>query len=961
MGIQFSHPWLLLLLIPFTVVMIYAYRSDYRLTRSRKRWAIGIRSVILLLLVLILSGIQTYTVLYQKEVVYVVDRSFSMPDGEELQHWMEQSSTYKEQQDLVSIVSSGLGAAVERKLSSSQMDGVHLNASLNREFSHLEAGMQLGSGMLSNKSDSRLVMITDGEENVGSMLSAGRLLQDRGIVVDILESPQPQMNDVAVEELNIPDRLYQAEAFYFEVMLRSTYESTGELRLYEDNREIGRQQVEVTPGDNRYAMKGLAQTTGLHRYRAEIFIDGDEQSANNVGYSFTRVEGPPKVLVVEGDAGTSGNITAALTASLIRYDLIAPEVLPSELAKYGAYDSIVFNNVSGNQVGGKQMELIEQAVRSYGIGFMMAGGENSFGMGGYFKTPIEKLLPVSMDLEGKREIPSMALILVIDRSGSMGGDKIELAKEAAIRTVELLRPKDTVGVVAFDSQPWWVVTPTKMTNKDEILGQIQSIQPQGGTEIYPAVREAVQQLLQIEAQRKHIILLTDGQSEGNTGYDGLIQQMTGDHMTLSSVAVGADSDTVLLQTLAEAAKGRYYFVQDATTIPAIFSREAVIMAQSYIVDKPFTPAMQDAGDWQSLFEAGAPNLNGYVATTAKSTAQTVLVSPEPDPILARWQYGSGRSVAWTSDVTGKWSKDWVSWSAFPNILTQMIKWTFPQFIASPYDIKTEVSGNQVQLQVMATEDESPPDEILAIVTGEDLKEQEVKLYQESPGQYTGELMVNQPGAFMLSLVDHHGDDHKMIAPGTGFVVPYSPEYRIGNGRANQMLRQLAELTGGRMLSWDQPEQLFAPKARPSRMLHDISYVLLVAALLLWTVDIAVRRLALPWAAMGERIAAMLRRRPAPAGEASPDAGVTRLAARKERAAAFYRSGGAKPPLGAPPTERGGAEVPSAASVPPPSVEQARQPKAEPSKEAAAANAPPQDQARSTSMDRLLAAKKRNSR
>ncbi|AOZ92183.1 VWA domain-containing protein [Paenibacillus crassostreae] len=975
MGVQFNHPWLLLLLIPLTILMVYAYKSDFRLSKGRKKWAIGIRSTILVLLVLMLSGLQTYTILYQKDVVYLVDRSLSMPNGENLVHWIEQSAEYKEKQDRTSIVSSGLGAAVERQLSTSLLEEVQLNATLKREFSNLEAGMQLSSSLLNSKGDSRIVMITDGEENVGSMLAAGRLLKDRGIAVDVLESPQPVIQDVAVEELIVPDKLYQAESFYFEVMLRSTYEGLGELRLYEDNREIGRQKVEVTPGDNRFGLKGLAKSTGLHRYRAEIYMDGDEQSANNGGYAFTRVEGPPQVLVVEGEENTSGNITGALSSGLIQYDVIAPELLPTELAKYGAYDSIVFNNVSGDQVGGRQMDLIEQAVRSYGIGFMMAGGEKSYGMGGYFKTPIEKLLPVSMELEGKREIPSLGLILVIDRSGSMSGEKIELAKEAAMRTVELLRPKDTVGVVAFDGQPWWVVTPQKMTNKEEILGQIQSIQSEGGTDIYPALSSAVQELLLVEAQRKHIILLTDGQSAGNGAYDGLIQQMKDDNMTLSSVAVGQDSDKMLLEMLANMAGGRYYFAQDATTIPAIFSREAVMMAQSYIVDKPFIPAVQDAGDWSTLLENGLPTVYGYVATTAKSTAQTVLVSPEPDPLLARWQYGSGRTVAWTSDLTGKWSQDWVSWSAFSDVLTQLIKWTFPQFTSSPYEVKTTVAGNQVQLQVDVNGDEVAPDHMIALVTGDDLEEKKVTLYQEAPGQYTGEVMVDQPGAYMLSFVNETADEDKILGQGTGLIVPYSPEYRIASGDSSQGLTTLAELTGGRMLAWDQPQELFASKARPSRMLHDLSYALLVAALLLWVADIAVRRLALPWGAFATRFtAAILRRRSAPAGEAAPAAGLKRLAARKDRTAAFYGGGSAaKPPPVASPAERGDASGRSpqeagarpasavrAVAAPQPHA-QARPAAAEPNDIAAAPISPPQPQEQSTSMDRLLAAKKRNSR
>ncbi|MGF7049843.1 uncharacterized protein YegL [Paenibacillus sp. DS2015] len=965
MGIQFSHPWLLWLLIPLTVLMVYAYKSDFRLSGSRKKWAIGIRSTILLLLVLMLSGIQTYNLVYQKEVVYLVDRSYSMADQDQLMEWIQESANHKDKEDQTSIVSTGLDSAVERQLSPAEIHEVQFDASLKREFSNLEAGLQLGGSLLSQIGDSRIVMVSDGEENVGSMLSAGRLLKDQGIAVDILEAPQPAIRDVSVEELVVPDKLYQAEAFYFEVLLRSTYEATGELRLYEDNREISRQKVEVSPGDNRYGLKGLAKTTGLHRYRAEIFMEGDDQSANNTGYAFTRVDGPPKVLIVEGKQETSNNITSALSSGLIQYEVIDPELLPTELAKYGAYDSIVFNNVSGDRVSGRQMDLIEQAVRSYGIGFMMAGGEDSFGMGGYFKTPIEKLLPVSMDLEGKREIPSLGLILVIDRSGSMSGAKIELAKEAAMRTVELLRPKDTVGVVAFDDQPWWVVEPQKASDKEAILSQIQSIQSDGGTDIYPALSSAVQKLVEVKAQRKHIILMTDGQSAGNGAYQGLVEQMKKDKITLSSVAVGQDADTVLLQSLAESSKGRYYFVQDETTIPAIFSREAVMMAQSYIVDKPFIPALQDTGEWNALFENGVPTIYGYIATTPKATAQTALVSPEPDPLLSRWQYGSGRTVAWTSDLTGKWSKEWVSWAGFSDVLTQMIKWTFPQFTASPYEIKSEVEGNQVHLEVVVNGDEVVPDSLQAVVTGEDLKERKVMLFQESPGHYTGDMTVDKPGAFMLSLVDDSGKSEKVAAPGSGLVVPYSPEYRISMGDSQQELSRLAELTGGRVLAWDHPEELFAPKARATKSLQDWSYMLLIAVLLLWVADIAVRRLALPWRAMAERLAAALRRRPARAsepGEATPAAGLTRLAARKERAAAFYGGGSAAPPT-APPRAAGGASPAAAGAKPPGEAPQARQPQARPGRaqEAAATAEPPQEQERSTSMDRLLAAKKRNSR
>ncbi|SMF74019.1 Uncharacterized protein containing a von Willebrand factor type A (vWA) domain [Paenibacillus uliginis N3/975] len=896
MGVQFSSPWFLLLLIPAGAFLYYAYKSDFRLGGFRKKLALFLRACVIILLIFVLSGLHGFTILRDKQVVYLADRSDSMGDTARLSEWIGKSMDAKGEKDGTAIVSTGLEGAVERKLSLSGEAGASLNAALEGKFTGLESGLQLAGNLFEGTADSRIVLLSDGEENVGSMAATGRLLKDRGIAVDVLPVPQREIRDAAVEELRVPDKLYQAESFYVEVMIKSTFKTAGELRIYEDNREIGREVVEVSPGENRFAVKGLAKSPGLHRYRAEIFMDGDESSANNAGFDFTRVDGPPKVLIVEGTPGTSGNITAALESGMIGTEVISPHMLPLEAAKYALYDSIIFNNVSGSNVGGKQMDMIEQAVRSFGIGFMMAGGDDSFGMGGYFKTPIEKALPVSMELEGKREIPSLGLILVIDRSGSMAGNKIELAKESAMRTVELMRSKDTVGVVAFDDSPWWVVPPQKLGDKEEVLDAISSIPSAGGTNIYPAVSSALDEMLSIKTQRRHIILMTDGQSAVQSGYDELTQTMVDNKITLSSVAVGMDSDTNLLQSLADAAKGRYYYVEDETTLPAVFSREAVLMAKSYIVDKPFVPAMQNAGDWASLFDQGVPGLYGYVATTPKASAQTVLTSPEPDPVLARWQYGSGRTVAWTSDLSGKWSKEWVSWPAFANTLTEIVKWTFPQFASSPYEVTTTAAGNQVKLQVESDSD-NPPEKLIAKVAGDEAGEQTVELIQEAPGRYTGQVNVSKPGAFLMSLEDASGGNSVQAAPGTGFVVPYSPEYRIASGSGEDGLKKLAEMTGGRVLSWDKPEEVFDREATSRKVLHDWSYSLLVAALLLWVADIAVRRLALPWAAIGARLAAPLRRRPAPAAETGRDAGLDRLAARKDRAASFYGSGGgsAKPP------------------------------------------------------------------
>lgn len=893
MGVQFDHPWILLLLPLVIAGAVYAYRKDFRLAGARKKWAVGLRTSICVLLILVLAGFHTYTLALNKEVVFVADRSASISSTIPLDEWIGEAVKSKGDHDLAGAVSFGMNTVVDKTLSEADELPGWGQREVSRDFTHIEHALSLAGSLFQGKENRRLVLITDGMENVGAVLDEAQLLKERGIAVDVLPVTSPEQKDASIEELLVPEKLYPAESFAFEVLVRSTYAGSGELRLYEDNREIGRHAVTLERGDNRYSLQGLAKEAGLHRYRAEIYIAGDEQSANNANYAFTRVTGSPKVLIVEGASGTSANLENALSAGLIDYSVISPGMLSSELPEYAAYDSIIFNNVSGEQVGGRQMELIEQAVRSYGVGFMMVGGQDSFGMGGYFKTPIEQLLPVSMELEGKREIPSLGLILVIDRSGSMDGEKLRLAKESAIRTVELLREKDTVGVLAFDDRPWWVVEPQRLDDKESVISTIHGIPSGGGTDIYPAVADATAKMLELDAQRKHIILLTDGQSAGSSGYAKLIESMVDGNITMSTVAVGGDADVQLLQSLASGAKGRYYLVEDETTLPAIFSREAAMIARTYIVDKPFVPAQVQGGDWSSWFKGGLPQIYGYVAATAKSTAQTVLASPEPDPLLARWQYGSGRTVAWTSDMTGKWSRDWVAWPSFPGLFTDMVKWTFPQFSSSAFEVETEQSGNEVRFTVRAA-NEPYPAELTGKVTGNNGEEAEVVLSQVSPGNYEGAMAVTEPGSFLLQ-VSGPEEGAEAGSMSTGFVVPYSPEYRLSaDFDPVERMEALTELTGGRWLAWDAPEAAYDFTPVSQRKLDNWDRLLLILALLLWVCDIAVRRLAVSWSRLLERLRLLAgrSRRPAADGGAVPAApqdpgGLGRLAARKSRTAAFY--------------------------------------------------------------------------
>lgn len=906
MGISVEHAALLWLLVPLAAYVVWMLRTAVRLTGSRKIAAISIRACILLLIVLVLAEVHPYRMLEQRNVVFVADRSASMNEDSRIGQWISDAWRDKDEEDAGGIVSFGEYAVVDRGLTEAALPeggAYRFRTEMKDGYTDIAKGLQLGAAMLNEQGGGRIVLLSDGSSNSGDAIRAARLLADSSIAVDVVHLASELARDAAFEELKVPSSLKQGEKFGFEISIRSTFSGEAELRVYQNDQPLSTGKIMLSAGENSFVLQSTALEPGFHRFRAEVSADGDGRPANNSAYAFSRVSGPPKVLLVEGVPGTSANLEAALASSLIGYDTIAPEELSQELAEYAAYDSIILNNVPATRISEKPMEWLGKAVSDYGIGLMMLGGDQSFGLGGYFQTPVEEALPVYMDLKGRKKLPSLGLILVIDRSGSMADGKLELAKEAAIRTVELMREEDTVGVVAFDSSPWWIVEPTKLTDRDAVIENIQGIQPEGGTEIYPALDEGYRALLELQAERKHMILLTDGQSATNNNYSVITDAMNDNLMTLSTVAVGDGADQMLLKRLADDANGRYYFTKDQSTLPAIFSRETVLMSRTYVVDGEFVPAIGDAGDWAEMWRNGVQPLQAYIAATPKELAEVALWSPDGDPVLARWQYGSGRTVAWTSDVVGKWSSNWVQLASFPTIFAEWVKWTFPQFDSTPYQVKAEMKGGETLLTVESGSDGgagmSP--KLGAIIEGVESAggTNPIRLMPVALGKYEAAIGRLEPGAYLARIGELSKDGTMTMDGGqtSGIVIPYSPEYRIQSGEGEQTLARIAAITGGRELGLQDALLSFRGERTTLREPYDWSKEMLVLILLLWLLDIAVRRLSIPWrviaGALFGRMRLPLKGADADGSMAATVTTVAQLKKRKASSAAFYGGAAAR--------------------------------------------------------------------
>ncbi|MGE6368546.1 VWA domain-containing protein [Planococcus kocurii] len=828
MELQLDKPIWLLLLIP--VLFYFGWFALKHFSASSKviKAVFVLRTVAVTLLIVALAAPSLFSPVKEEQVIFLMDRSASL-EGMQTAMTVAIEEAVEAKKDYQSIAVYTFAEDFQSLLPMTN-DPQPLPAELtvgNSSHTNIARALELASNSGDTNLATRLVILTDGNETQSSAIESLNRLQSERLQVDIWPVEQIAKNDLAISRFETPPRAFLGESQTFTVAIDSSTESTAKLIFSANDKELDKKEIKVVEGQNVYSYSYPANSEGLQKYEVRLETAKDAYLENNSLFSMTEVSGNPEVLVVNG--GVPSPIPRLLDTNNLSVTELTADQLPSSLSAILRYDSIIFDNVSGTSVGEQQMTIIEQAVRQFGVGFMMVGGDQSFGLGGYFKTPIEQLLPVEMEVKGKHELPSLGLMIVMDRSGSMMGMKMELAKEAAARSVELLRPDDTLGVIAFDDKPWEILPTAKVADPENAVDKILSITPGGGTEIYRSLQQAYMELEDLKLQRKHIILLTDGQSATSNDYDALIENGKDNNITLSTVSIGQDADRNLLEQLANTGSGRFYDVTDATTIPAILSRETIMMSRTYIVDKPFYPVVYDS-KWNNLFADGVPQLNTYIATTAKNTATVALESEEQDPVLASWNYGLGKTVAFTSG-SGAWSGDFQSWSKWPEFWNKTAAELQPSFEEIPFSVVRKEQG------VYTVEDPTHSSAILTIAAVDE-QGNEIPLQTEpvAPGKVDVKIDA-EPGLVFLSVSNETGAAYK-----TGLTIPYGDEYHPAEANMS-LLTTLAKRTGGQVL--ETLDVAFRDMSYKSGSIRSIQLIVLFIAMVLFFADITLRRFGLP--------------------------------------------------------------------------------------------------------------------
>jgi Ca-activated chloride channel family protein len=645
----------------------------------------------------------------------------------------------------------------------------------------------------------------------------------------------------------LPTEVKFGEPFQAKVVAWSQSDTQGRLSLFRNGEFLGSQVVRLSAGKNVYTYKQSLEQSGIHVYQASIDVEGDTIEDNNRAVGTVVVRGRPLVLLAEKDRAQAQTLSAVLRAQHVDVEVVEADRIPKELAGLQKYDGVILSNVSSLKMTKKQMENIRDYVRDQGGGLIMLGGEESFGLGGYYRTPVEEALPVTMEVKQKLEIPSLAVVLSIDRSGSMAMTtdskvtKLDIAKEASHLVVDLLDERNEVGVMSWDTEFIWDSPVRSAKDKQAIHNAIATIKAGGGTDGYPALKESYQVLFERPALLKHVIFLSDGQMTRGD-FAGLIRRMSKDKITVSSVAIGKDADAQLMFDIAKWGRGRFYYTEDDSTIPRIFTLETQLASKASLIEQPFKPtvgspaheAIQDI-DWKE-----APPLGGYVATSLKGTADMVLMTHQEDPLLATWRYGLGRSAAFTSDAKAKWAVLWMRWSGFNKFWSQLVRWTLRTGTRS--DTVATVQRNDETGEVLV-DAVDPKGEFINFldsqvgVVAPNKQRTVIELEQVGPGRYRGRFPADREGVYLVGMAQRRGE--QMVGSQlAGLVVPYSQEFKE-LGVDEVLLRELSELTGGGMLA--QPRDAFLQARRRSRLTLDLWPWLVGLVAVMLIPEIALRR------------------------------------------------------------------------------------------------------------------------
>ncbi len=844
---------ILLLILPWAIYLGMRIRS---LSRGRKWLAVTLRVIILLCVVGALAGAEIVRTSDRLAVFFLLDHSNSISPArrEASAQWVRNMcETYMQKNDEAGVVVFGGDASIE--LSVAPRLGLDtVRSYVDGEQTDLAGALRLAMAAFPQGYMRRVVAISDGNETQGSVLEEVKAARADGIGIDVLPIPIGEGREVRVREVSAPSQTNADKPFQIRVVVNAKQACTGRLTVYqkagEQRRMLPPQEVQLQPGDNVFLLSQELSAPGFYEYEVKLDSDADTLSENNVGRAFTAIRGEPSVLYIEGDPAAGTFLENALGSEGIQVARVEPSKMPDSLAQLQNYDGVVLSGVSAVDLSMHQLGLLEAMVRDHGIGLTMIGGPDTFGAGGYLDTPVEKALPVSMDIKQRKVLPRGALAVILHTCEIENGNV--WAREIALAALNVLASQDLMGTLGYmwNTNDTWIYALQPVGDKTMMRGAISKASTAIGDmpAMEPTMAMAYEALAAADAAVKRVVVITDGDPSPPSRFT--LQKMVDAKISVSTICIAphSSSDESMLKAIATGTGGEYYFVTDPNKLPLIFAKEAAVVKRGVLVEKEFTPKLlHDSELLTGLRENGLPPLRGYVVTTPKENATVPLVSDEEDPILAHWRYGLGKSVAFTSDVTNRWAAPWLAWDGFNRFWAQTVRWSLRELKPSNFQIETRREKGLGRIHIDAVDAAGQFVNFLqpkGVVTSPNFEHLDVTLEQTGPGIYEGTFPLRESGVYMANLtysVPGAQEPAAGMIP-VGLAVDYSQEYEYLE--TNQpLLEHVAAAGGGEMLT---PEgNPFQHNLKASATVTPIWPHLVMVALCLFPFEIFVRRVVVP--------------------------------------------------------------------------------------------------------------------
>jgi uncharacterized membrane protein/Mg-chelatase subunit ChlD len=838
-SVTFGNPWWLILIPLVIPPLVWAsYRSLAGLGLIRRTLAILFRTAVITLIVLALAEVQSVRRTDRLTTMFLVDASNSVPKEQQKAalDYATEASKKRRRDDMAGVIVFGREPRVEIPPGPSELNLLGIESTIDPENTDLGAAVKLALATFPEDTARRVVVMSDGNENRGNLLEQALAAKQLGVQVDVLPFDYFYDREVLVEKVSIPPDVKKGEKVNINVVIRASEPTRGTLQIFQksDNAQApapGNEKpapIELRRGVNVFTLPQLIMEPNFYTFSAQFIPDkdsGDRRAINNVAQGFTHARGKAQVLLIEGTQGEHAELVKALRSKEIEVKVLtAPRIdgsggvggdpLPIDLAQLQPYDSVILANVPKEAFTESQHQLLASNCHDMGAGLVMIGGPESFGAGGWMNTPVEKALPVDMQIKALKVQGIGAMVLIMHASEIAEGNYWQ--KVVAKAAISSLSSYDYAGLLHWEGQEAWLFTLRPIgAGRNSMLRAIDRMTPGDMPDFDPSLLMAMRGLNAVkDAMSKHIVIISDGDPTDPTAR--VISQLAQSKITVTTVLTAAHGNDpraiTIMRNLATRTKGRFYNVTNPRALPRIYQKEARSISRPLIFEQqtPWLPKINYPYTEPVLgLQEPLPGITGLVLTSPKENelVEIPMVSPLPtgqvNPVLAHWTYGLGRAVAFTSDAGRRWAKSWPDWQGFAAFWSQVIRWSMRPADRGNLTLNVRREEGRIKVVIDALDKDNQFLNFLQIqgnVVDPDLKAAPVELVQTAPGRYEANIEnATSSGNYFVNL-GYRGGENVQGVISSGVSVPYSDEYR--ELRSNPTtLETLASLTDGRATAW----------------------------------------------------------------------------------------------------------------------------------------------------------------